>query len=48
MTRIADQEQVKEWRVKRLTDRINDLTQEIENRNRVKCEHCGKFTKIFK
>ncbi|EKR83040.1 hypothetical protein LEP1GSC084_2035 [Leptospira interrogans serovar Medanensis str. L0448] len=48
MTRIADQEQLKEWRVKRLTDRINDLTQEIENRNRVKCEHCGKFTKIFK
>ncbi|WP_036058306.1 hypothetical protein [Leptospira sp. P2653] len=48
MTRIANQEQAKEWRVKHLTDVINDMNQEIENRNRVKCEHCGKFTKVFK
>lgn len=48
MTHIANEEQVKEWRVIRLTNMINDMNQEIENRNRVKCEHCGKFTKILK
>ncbi|EMO53933.1 hypothetical protein [Leptospira noguchii] len=48
MTRLVNQEQVKEWRAKRLTDIINDLNQKFENQNKLKCEHCGKFTKIIK
>ncbi|EMO20755.1 hypothetical protein LEP1GSC168_0033 [Leptospira santarosai str. HAI134] len=27
---------------------INDLIQKIENQNKFKCEHCGKFTRILK
>ncbi|MDI7224050.1 hypothetical protein [Leptospira santarosai] len=48
MTRIAKEEQVKEWRKDRLTDIVNDLNLKIENQNKLKCEHCGKFTRILK
>ncbi|MDI7200110.1 hypothetical protein [Leptospira santarosai] len=48
MTRLAKEELVKEWRKDRLTNIINDLNQKIENQNKLKCEHCGKFTRILK
>ncbi|MBW9231027.1 hypothetical protein [Leptospira santarosai] len=48
MTRLVKEEQIKEWRLDRLTNIINDLIQKIENQNKLKCEHCGKFTRILK
>ncbi|EMO25715.1 hypothetical protein LEP1GSC170_1217 [Leptospira interrogans serovar Bataviae str. HAI135] len=36
------------WLEEVISDRINDLSEKFENQNKLKCEHCGKFTKIIK
>ncbi|MFQ3855976.1 hypothetical protein ACLK29_08865 [Leptospira kirschneri] len=48
MKKVAGEEQIKEWRANHFVNLINELNEKIENQNRLKCEHCGRFTRILK
>ncbi|EMO43779.1 hypothetical protein LEP1GSC187_0498 [Leptospira santarosai str. ZUN179] len=48
LKKIAFKEERQRWLEDVISDRINDLREKIENQNKFKCEHCGKFTRILK
>ncbi|WP_061232436.1 hypothetical protein [Leptospira noguchii] len=48
LKKIALKEGRQRWLEEVISDRINDLNQKFENQNKLKCEHCGKFTRIIK
>jgi Zn finger protein HypA/HybF involved in hydrogenase expression len=45
---LANEERMLEFQTNNLRKEIADLKSSIQTKNRCKCEHCGKFTKIKK
>jgi ribosomal protein S27E len=48
LTNIVRQQGRIKWEITELEKELKRLKSEIEKKNRCKCEHCGKLTKISK